>query len=243
MAAGSSTVVGIGEACPLHPEGLDGDRQSAAYGGGIFNWAATIQGSTVSLNVAEPGGGILSHGALAFGSTQTTVGANTGTSDVGGIWNSGGTMTGGCAVSLGGNALYSPSNMPTNYAGFNCPMPIPQLATNGTEDYVDALGGPYTKYKLTITNWADFEREHFVQAPDLPPCGLNGSASRTWVDIHRAVDSSDISGFCVLSAPSDLTQIWFGLPRGTAPPPSVYVTLTDRLTDQVITSNSVGFTP
>jgi hypothetical protein len=49
-------------------------------------------------------------------------------------------------------------------------------------------------------------------------------------------------GFCGLAAPNDLTQLWFGLPRGVAPPSGVYVTLTDRQSGEIVTSNTVGFT-
>jgi hypothetical protein len=121
-------------------------------------------------------------------------------------------------------------------------MPIPQLATNGTEDYSGSDGHPYTRYRLTIANSADYLPELFAEAPNLPPCGLNTSASRMWVFIFRAADSSYIYGFCALPTPSDLAQIWFAVPFGTDPPPGVYVTLTDRLTGQVVRSNTIGVT-
>ena len=137
----------------------------------------------------------------------------------------------------------TPTPTPTPTATPTRPSPamaIPQLATNGTENYVDAFGSPYTRYRLTITNAADYALELFAEAPDLPTCGLNFSATRMWVSIYGAADSSYIYGFCALSAPSDLTQIWFDVPVGTDPPPGVYVTLTDRRTGQVVRSNTVS---
>lgn len=212
-------------------------------GGGIFNRGTlALQGSAVSLNVAPVGGGISSDGALVFNGAVTKVGGNASTWNAGGVSNNGGTVSGGCPVSLGGNVEYSPANTPTDYVGFACSMPVPQLTRTGTEDYIDAFGDPYTRYSLTIANWADFAPELFAPAPDLPPCGLNINSSRTWVFIYRATDSEYIYGFCGLLAPSDLTHIWFAVPRGASPPSGVYATVTDRRTGQVVTSNTVTFT-
>jgi hypothetical protein len=230
-------------------------NSATVNGGGLLNApnlfdspsTMMVSGSTVQGNTAANGGGIMNFGTLTFASPSTTVGGNSATIGGGVLHVESipvrGSITDGCPTALGGNVLYSPANTPTDYVGFTCLMPVPQLATNGTEDYVDAFGDPYTRYRLTITNWAAYSPELFAAAPDLPPCGLNTNASRTWVSIHRASDSSYIYGFCGLSTPSDLTQIWFAVPRGNAPPLGVYVTLTDRRTGQVVTSNVVGFKP
>jgi hypothetical protein len=119
-------------------------------------------------------------------------------------------------------------------------LPVPVLVAEGTEDYDDAFGDPYTRYELTVTNWADYPPELFAAEPDLEPCGLNDSASRTWVDIINADIEDRIYGFCGLAEPQDLTGIWFAVPRGTAPPSRVYVNLWDRLYERSIESNSVS---
>src|SRR5262245_14279309 len=62
-------------------------------------------------------------------------------------------------------------------------LPTPQLVLTGTEDYIDAFGTPFTRYNLCVNNWSAFPAELFKAAPDLPPCGLNTNASRTWVEI------------------------------------------------------------
>lgn len=225
---------------------VTGNAATAASGGGIFNHSAmTITGSMVNGNSAPWAAGVSNYGALAFASPSTIVGSNAASSAPGGVFNySGvGTVMGGCPTALGGHVIYSLANTPTDYVGFSCPMPVPQLAMNGTEDYIGSDGNPYMRYRLTITNWADYAPDLFAPAPDLAPCGLNNSASRTWLNIYRAADSSYIYGFCGLSAPTDLTQIWFAVPRGSAPPVAVYVTLTDRRTGQTVTSNTVSFTP
>ena len=229
-------------------------------GGGILLAASmlddpsemTIDGSTITGNSAAHGGGVVDWGTLTFLGTPTTVGSNSATGDGGGVLLYPGSVvpgsvTDGCPTSAGGNVVYTPSNTPTDYVGFECPMPVPQLATRGVENYTGSDGNPYTRYELTVTNWAGFGAYLFQPAPDLAPCGLNTNASRAWVDIFTGVTSSRIYGFCALSAPKDLTTIWFAMPRGTTRvmplPANVYISITDRRTGQVVTSNSVTFAP
>jgi hypothetical protein len=117
-------------------------------------------------------------------------------------------------------------------------LPSPTLVFTGTEDYTGSDGNLYTMYKLSITNSSAYPADLFAAAPDLPPCGSNPNASRTWVDIFTG-SAVRIYGFCALTSPSDLNNLWFGLLKGTPPPPLVYVTLHDRLTDITYTSNQV----
>ncbi len=103
---------------------------ATATGGGILNspnmidmpTTLTIWNSTVRANAAHDGGGILNFGTLTIASL-TTVGANVATVG-GGILHQNaygrGSVSGGCPVSRGGNVLYSPTNTPTDYAGFTC---------------------------------------------------------------------------------------------------------------------------
>lgn len=237
-------------------------NKATVNGGGILVAASmlddpsemTIDGSTITGNSAAHGGGVADWGKLTFLGAPTTVGSNSASSDGGGVLFDPvsvvpGSVTGGCPTSLGGNVVYTPSNTPTDYVGFECPLAVPQLATRGIKDYTGSDGNPYTRYELTVTNWADFGAYLFQPAPDLAPCGLNTNASRAWVDIFTGVSSSRLYGFCALSTPKDLTTIWFGVPRGIAvtrgkaTPPTVYITITDRRTGQVVTSNSVTFAP
>ena len=221
----------------------------------------TIDGSTITGNTAADGGGVVDWGTLTFIGAPTTVGSNTATGDGGGVLFNPvsvvpGSVTGGCPTSLGGNVVYTPSNTPTDYVGFACTtpvpevMPVPQLATRGIEDFTGSDGKPYTRYELTVTNWADFGAYLFKPAPDLAPCGTNTNASRAWVDIFNNVTKSRIYEFCALTTPKDLTTIWFALPRGTlmvtprgSVAPIVYITITDRRTGKVVTSNPVSFAP
>jgi hypothetical protein len=236
-------------------------NEATVNGGGIIvaanlvneSSAMTIEGSTIIANTAANGGGASVFGTLTFAGLPTTVGSNVATTGGGILYTVSyspdlGSVINGCPTSLGGNVVYTPSNTPTEWVGFECPLAVPQLATRGVEDYTGSDGKLYTRYELTVTNWADFGVYLFQPAPDLAPCGTNTNASRAWVDIYTGATPSRIYGFCALTTPKDLTTIWFALPhdtpRGTPPPPAnVYITITDRRTGKVVTSNSVTFAP
>jgi hypothetical protein len=85
---------------------------------------------------------------------------------------------------------------------------------------------PYYEYDFDVQNWYEFPAEYFAPAPDLPPCGLNTSAARAWVDIYRA-NGQRLYGFCAFESPEDLRRIWFTLPA-SEPPPDVYILIKDR---------------
>ena len=124
---------------------------------------------------------------------------------------------------------------PSSYC-FNC-LPSPRLIYTGKEDYT-VSGTTYTRYKLAVSNRDDYPASLFKPAPDLPPCGLNANSARTWVNIYDS-NGGYIYGFCALSSPSDLSGLWFAVPKGEAPPKSVYITLNDRRCKVVLKSNLV----
>ncbi|HNT72827.1 MAG TPA: hypothetical protein PKK92_07195, partial [Methanothrix sp.] len=72
--------------------------------------------------------------------------------------------------------------------------------------------------------------------------GLNTESSRTWVDIYDA-SGIRLYGFCALSSPSDLQNLWFAVKKGETPPKGVYVVLKDRRCDEEYTSNQVTTEP
>jgi hypothetical protein len=118
-------------------------------------------------------------------------------------------------------------------------LPTPQVQFGGTEDY-ETEGKQWTRYKLAFVNRADYAIELFAAAPDLPPCGTNKKSARTWVDIYNRQDRKRIYGFCALDGPTELGHLWFALEKGTPPPESVYLTITDRRTNTRATSNVVA---
>jgi hypothetical protein len=121
------------------------------------------------------------------------------------------------------------------------PIPSPVLTFLGTNDYIGSDGNTYTSYNLSVSNWQLFPAYLFELRPDLPACGSNTNASRTWVDIYVGSGRTftRIYGFCALEHPQDLTTIWFALPQGQDPPAEVYITLWDRLTNTTWTSNTL----
>jgi hypothetical protein len=115
-------------------------------------------------------------------------------------------------------------------------LPRPDLAYVSKTDYT-VNGNDFTRYRLDVTNKNDYPANLFKAAPDLPPCGLNKNASRTWVRIYDQ-NNKYIYGFCALSSPSDLGKIWFAVPKGSKPYDRVYVTLVDRRCDPALVLRS-----
>ena len=89
---------------------------------------------------------------------------------------------------------------------------------------------------LAVTNWQAYPPAMFAPAPNLPPCGINTSSSRTWVNIYNG--NHVIYGFCALGAPINLTKLWFATPPAQKPK-LVYIVMTDRLTKRRYVSNRV----
>lgn len=115
-------------------------------------------------------------------------------------------------------------------------LPAPDLAVVGTEEYTGSDGNPYLRFQLDVRNRAAYPDELWEPAPDLPACGLNETSSRSWVDIFGG-DGTRIYGFCGLDRSAELDLIWFAVPMGSYPPPSIYVTIVDRRCDLAYTSN------
>jgi phage replication-related protein YjqB (UPF0714/DUF867 family) len=118
-------------------------------------------------------------------------------------------------------------------------LPLPILTTNGTENYTVGSEN-FTRYKLKVENKSEYPADLFAVSPNLPPCGLNNNAARTWVNIYNANNNEYIYGFCALSSPNDLDSIWFAVQSGTNPPSPVYITLEDRLNNRIYRSNRVN---
>ncbi|KAM3090453.1 hypothetical protein ACKFKF_34795 [Phormidesmis sp. 146-12] len=130
------------------------------------------------------------------------------------------------------------SNSSSQPATSSSNLPTPQLQLMGTETY-EAGGKQWTRYRLSVTNQSVFPDDLFAPAPDLPPCGLNRNAARTWVDIY-AQGGAYLYGFCALSSATSLNSLWFAVAKDQLPPTSVYITLNDRRLNRLYTSNSVS---
>jgi hypothetical protein len=114
-------------------------------------------------------------------------------------------------------------------------LPNPVLVLTGTEFY-QAGGKNFIRYNYLVFNSSEYPDSLFDAAPNLPPCGKNTKASRTWVDIYDQ-QGKRIYGFCALGKSGDLNDIWFGLEEGVIPPSWVYIEMTDRTTNTKYKSN------
>ena len=121
------------------------------------------------------------------------------------------------------------------------PLPNPVLYLKLLE-YYSTGGKDYVRYRYGVFNSSEYPAEMFAAAPNLPPCGKNASASRTWVDIYDQ-SGKRLYGFCALSKPDDLNSIWFALEEGVVPPSYVYIELNDRATNTKYKSNLAETTP
>jgi hypothetical protein len=114
-------------------------------------------------------------------------------------------------------------------------QPNPILYLTSTEPY-SVNGQNFIRYRYDVFNKASYPAAMFAPAPNLPPCGNNTNAARSWVDFFTS-RGQRLYGFCALGSPNDMGQIWFGLPEGQLPPSYVYIEITDRQTNVKYRSN------
>jgi hypothetical protein len=114
-------------------------------------------------------------------------------------------------------------------------IPNPVLVFNG-QTLSRIKGKKLTRYNFFVENLADYPKEVFAAAPNLPPCGANRKAARTWLDFYDGTGQR-LNRFCALSGPADLKAIWFDLDRDVIPPSYVYIELNDRQTNTKYKSN------
>ena len=111
-----------------------------------------------------------------------------------------------------------------------------QLRFVDREPY-DANGSRGMRFKLRVTNRASIPDSLWHPAANLPPCGENENASRTWVEIFGSPGDKRLAGFCRLRSSEDLGQLWYAIPAGEKGPPCVYIVMTDRETGRRYESN------
>src|SRR5215210_5076321 len=100
-------------------------------------------------------------------------------------------------------------------------VPNPVLVLTGTELYQTG-GKSFIRYKYLVFNSSDYPDSMFAAAPNLPPCGTNTKASRTWVDIYDQ-GGKRLYGFCAFGKSADLNDIWFSVEEGVIPPSWIYI--------------------
>ena len=114
-------------------------------------------------------------------------------------------------------------------------LPNPILYLIGPETF-QSSGKTFVRYRYDVFNKDAYPADMFAASPNLPPCGQNANASRTWVDLYDQ-SGKRLYGFCALSKPADLNQIYFALEEGVVPPSWIYIELTDRQTNTKYKSN------
>jgi hypothetical protein len=120
------------------------------------------------------------------------------------------------------------------------PLPNPVLYLVRTEFY-QANGKNFIRYQYDVFNKDEYPAEMFAASPDLPPCGKNTNASRTWIDFLEYPSGKRLYGFCAFGKPADLGSIWFALEEGQLPPSYVYIEMTDR--KPTPSTNRIWLTP
>ena len=114
-------------------------------------------------------------------------------------------------------------------------LPNPILYFVGAEG-VEISGKQVIRYRFDVLNKDQYPDDMFATSPDLPPCGTNTKAARTWVDMYDQTGKR-LNGFCALGKSADLNGIWFSLETGVVPPSWIYVELNDRKTNTKYKSN------
>lgn len=116
-------------------------------------------------------------------------------------------------------------------------FPDPELVLDGS--YVRTTNGyEFVHYDLSVRNWAAYGPQLFELRPDLPPCGRNTNASRTWVEIYDG-SGRRMYGFCALASPENLNDIWVAVQTSAEQPSGIYIELWDRAMDVRVRSNVV----
>ena len=115
------------------------------------------------------------------------------------------------------------------------PIPNPVIYLTGTETLQQG-GKTFIKYRYDVFNKDQYPAAMFAAAPNLPPCGKNTKSSRTWVDLYDQ-SGKRLYGFCALTKPADLDQLYFAMEQNVIPPSWIYVEMTDRQTNTKYKSN------
>jgi hypothetical protein len=120
------------------------------------------------------------------------------------------------------------TGLPTEEAP-ELPAPVVSVEHAGNSN-----GG--SRYSVRVSNVEAYSPALFTPAPDLPPCGLNTSASRTWVEIETPTGQY-LNGFCAFSSPESLRDLWFSVPENGVAPAGVRIALLDRQTGRKVYSD------
>ncbi len=119
-------------------------------------------------------------------------------------------------------------------------LPDPEIAITDIYDS-NSAGQFYTTYELEIINRNIYPPEMFVPSPELPPCGANPNASRTWASIYEKF-VGNIYTYCAKYSPEDLDTLGVTVNKQNVQPNLLYVKLQDRKCGIEYTSGAVSAT-
>lgn len=122
--------------------------------------------------------------------------------------------------------------------GKNTADPKPVLHFTKKEN-TNIRGTNFTRIHLSIRNWDAFSDDLFRASPQLPPCGRNTRASRTWLDIFND-QGQKLYGYCGFGKNENLQNFSFARRAGHPLPATCYVVLWDRKTNKKFASNKVN---
>jgi hypothetical protein len=108
-------------------------------------------------------------------------------------------------------------------------LPKPILVYDRQEHYTTS-GKSFIRYHFFLWNHDAYPDAIFAPSPDLPPCGTNKNASRTWIDLFDS-RGKRLYGFCAIKNSAAAAKVWFALPADEIPPSWVYIEMTDRRTN------------
>ena len=120
------------------------------------------------------------------------------------------------------------------------PLAKPVLVLQGQESF-QAGGKQWIRYRYFVANADAYPNTLFAASPNLPPCGNNTKAARTWVDFFDKAGKR-LNGFCALGSNKDLNRIWFALETNVIPPSYVFIEMNDRQTNTKVKSNEADTT-
>ena len=120
-------------------------------------------------------------------------------------------------------------------------MPTPVLTFLGTSL---SSSGYQTYYNLSVSNWQLYSADLFAPTTPPVPCSdIPPNTTRINVDLYDATTNVLMVVFCGLTSPYGLTQLFFPEVVGVAPPSSVYILMTDTVTNTTVQSNALTIGP
>jgi len=124
------------------------------------------------------------------------------------------------------------------------PVPVLEFVGRSRQDFPDGYRNSYT---LQIKNWADFPEELFGTPNGFPPCYM-GAPVNTRIEIMVMADQPPhFPLMCVIARPESLRQmtvstqlVYYKAAASSPRQKKLYVRMTDRLTGNIVFSNTVA---